>query len=82
MKIPLGNVERVSLKSLLISLVMLVVIAFIGLLLYYFFKDVNLTVAMLGLILIFASMISLLVLPQFIIKAILNRKSLREKAKD
>jgi len=78
----LGNVERVSLKSLLISLVMLVVIAFIGLLLYYFFKDVNLTVAMLGLILIFASMISLLVLPQFIIKAILNRKSLRETAKD
>jgi membrane protein YdbS with pleckstrin-like domain len=78
----LSNVEKVSLKSLLISLTMLVGIAFTGLLLYYFFRDVNLTVAMLGLILIFASIISLLVLPQFIIKAMLNRKSLREKTKD
>ena len=78
----MSNVEKVSLKSLLISLTMLVGIAFTGLLLYYFFRDVNLTVAMLGLILIFASIISLLVLPQFIIKAMLNRKSLREKTKD
>jgi membrane protein YdbS with pleckstrin-like domain len=59
---------------------MLVSIAFTGLLLYYFFRDVNLTVAMLGLILIFASIISLLVLPQFIIKAMLNKKG--EKTED
>jgi membrane protein YdbS with pleckstrin-like domain len=76
----LSNVEKVSLKSLLISLTMLVSIAFTGLLLYYFFRDVNLTVAMLGLILIFASIISLLVLPQFIIKAMLNKKG--EKTED
>ena len=76
----MSNVEKVSLKSLLISLTMLVSIAFTGLLLYYFFRDVNLTVAMLGLILIFASIISLLVLPQFIIKAMLNKKG--EKTED
>lgn len=70
--------EKVYLRSIFLALLTVIIIMSLGLTLYFLFKDNALEIAMIGLIFIFASMMSLLLFPPFIIRIFLKK---REKAR-
>lgn len=71
--------DKVSLRSILLALLLVIAISSSGLTLYFLFKDSDPVIAMGGLILVFGSAVSLLILPQFVIKLLLERKNLKER---
>lgn len=68
------------LKSVLLALFAVIIVLSVGLTLYFLFKDSALGIAMMGLILIFAGMMSLLLFPPFILRILLKRR--RKAAKN
>lgn len=66
--------EKVYLKSLLLAFFAVIVVLSVGLTLYFLFRDSASGIAMIGLILIFAGMMSLLLFPPFILRILLKRR--------
>ncbi|MEM3816151.1 MAG: hypothetical protein QW341_04820 [Candidatus Bathyarchaeia archaeon] len=66
--------EKIQLKSIFLAFFAVIFILSAGLALYFLFKDSVLEIAMVGLILIFASIMSLLLFPPFILKILLKRR--------
>ncbi|MEM3716487.1 MAG: hypothetical protein QW145_04940 [Candidatus Bathyarchaeia archaeon] len=66
--------EKIQLKSIFLAFFAVISILSAGLALYFLFKDSVLEIAMVGLILIFASIMSLLLFPPFILKILLKRR--------
>ncbi|MEM1506768.1 MAG: hypothetical protein QW294_00635 [Candidatus Bathyarchaeia archaeon] len=69
--------EKVYLKSVFLAFFAVIIVLSVGLTLYFLFRNSTLGIAMIGLILIFAGMMSLLLFPPFILRILLKR---REKA--
>lgn len=66
--------EKVYLKSLLLAFFAVIIVLSVGLTLYFLFRDSASVIAMIGLILIFAGMMSLLLFPPFILRILLKRR--------
>ncbi|MEM2027670.1 MAG: hypothetical protein QXT30_07955 [Candidatus Bathyarchaeia archaeon] len=66
--------EKVYLKSLLLAFFAVIIVLSVGLTLYFLFRDSASGIAMIGLILIFAGMMSLLLFPPFILRILLKRR--------
>ncbi len=66
--------EKVHFKLIFLAFFAVMIVLSVGLTLYFLFKDNVLGIAMIGLILIFASMMSLLLFPSFILRVLLKRR--------